>query len=109
MPKPDVVIQPESLLDPVVACCAGCSRLEREDCATVVLLSGVRVCTYCPAWLRETLARQLEADRVLRMADKVDRQAFLARREQEFGAEYRSRLSAVILETWERRRAASDA
>lgn len=91
----------------MVACCAGCSRLESPDEATVVLLSGVRVCTYCPAWLHETGMRQFEALNVLDMADRETRQAYLSERERLYGAEYRARLSAVVLETWERRRAAS--
>lgn len=108
MAKPDApVIPPESLLDPEVACCAGCARLERPDCETVVLLSGVTVCTYCPAWLRETLARQQEAYTVLRMATREARLAHLESREAAFGKTYRDRLSAVVLETWERRRAAA--
>lgn len=87
--------------------CLGCARLEDPACNTVVLLSGATVCTYCPAWLQETLLRQNEAYRVLGMPTKAARQAFLAAREREFGPEYRRRLEAVILDTWERRRAAA--
>lgn len=87
--------------------CLGCSRLEMPDCKTVVLLSGQTVCTYCSLWLEETRARQLEACAVLEMADKPTRLAHLAKREAEFGPEYRRRLEAVILQTWERRRAAA--
>lgn len=104
MPKPEPVIPPESRLDPEVACCAGCARLERSDCATVRLLSGVEVCTYCPAWQRETLARQLEASFVLRMADRETRRDHIASRAAAFGQEYADRLSAVVLQTWEHRR-----
>lgn len=96
---------PAALVDPEVACCAGCSRLEDPSAPTVVLLSGVKVCTYCPAWLAETAARQFEALDVLDMADRQTRLAHLEAREREFGAEYRARLAAVVLETWERRRA----
>jgi len=100
-------IDPASLVDPSVACCAGCAQLDRPDCETVVLLSGARVCTSCPAWLRETGMRQFEALNVLDLADRATRQRYLERREQEFGSEYRSRLSAVVLETWNRRQSAA--
>lgn len=109
MSKPEPVIPPESLVDPEVACCAGCARLEHPDVATVRLLSGIEVCTYCPAWQRETLGRQLEANRVLRMPDRDARRAFIADRAAAFGALYGERLSAVILETWERQRASAAA
>lgn len=97
---------PAALVDPEVACCAGCVRLEDPGEPTVVLLSGVRVCSYCPAWLAETAARQFEALDVLDMPSRDARLAHLESREREFGAEYRARLSAVVLETWERRKAA---
>jgi len=87
--------------------CLGCARLEDPACTTVTLLSGALVCSWCPAWREETHARQLEACAVLEMADKPTRLAHLAKREAEFGAEYRRRLEAVILQTWERRRAAA--
>lgn len=86
--------------------CLGCSRLEDPACNTVVLLSGPTVCTWCPAWKEETRLRQDEAFAVLDMASKEVRLAFLARREAEFGSEYRRRLEAVVLQTWQRRRAA---
>lgn len=105
--KPRPPIEPQKLVDPEVACCAGCARLEDAAAPTVVLLSGVRVCTYCPAWLAETAARQFEALNVLDMADRETRLAHLDSREREFGPEYRARLSAVVLETWERRKAAT--
>ena len=73
----------------------------------MVLLSGATVCTYCPEWLRETLLRQNEATMVLGFRDRDARRAHLAKREAEFGPEYRKRLEAVILSTWERRRAAA--
>lgn len=88
--------------------CGGCSRLEVED-ASVVLLSGQRVCTTCVAWLEETRLRQIEAFKVLDLPDKATRLAHLDAREREFGAEYRRRLEAVILSTWESRRAAAAA
>lgn len=97
---------PAALVDPSVACCGGCARLEDEAAPTVVLLSGVKVCTYCPAWKAETAARQFDALDVLDMADRETRLAHLEAREREFGPEYRARLSAVVLETWESRKAA---
>lgn len=88
--------------------CAGCARLEAEE-PSVVLLGGQVVCTSCPAWLRETQLRQIEAFRVLDLPDRATRLAHLDAREREFGAEYRRRLEAVILSTWESRRAAAAA
>ena len=87
--------------------CLGCARLADPECNTVALLSGATVCTYCPAWLSETLLRQNEATRVLGMASRDARRAHLDAREREFGPEYRRRLEAVIMSTWERRRAAA--
>lgn len=89
-----------------VGSCAGCSRL---DAPTITLLSGAVACTWCPAWLVETRARQLEANAVLAMPDRANRQAHIAAREAEFGPEYRRRLEAVILQTWEARRRAASA
>lgn len=86
--------------------CLGCSRLEVPDAPTVTLLTGAVVCTWCDAWRAETLARQQEAYTVLVMHDRATRQAHLAKREAEFGPEYRRRLEAVILQTWEQRRRA---
>lgn len=40
--------------------CLGCQRLENKD-QCVTLASGAVVCTYCPAWLIETEARELLA------------------------------------------------
>lgn len=40
--------------------CLGCQRLENND-QCVTLASGTVVCTYCPAWLIETEARELLA------------------------------------------------
>lgn len=40
--------------------CLGCQRLENAD-QCVTLASGAVVCTYCPAWLIETEARELLA------------------------------------------------
>lgn len=40
--------------------CLGCQRLENKD-QCVTLVSGAVVCTYCPAWLIETEARELLA------------------------------------------------
>lgn len=105
MPKPSNTIDPSSLVDPSVACCAGCAKLEDESAATVVLLSGVSVCSWCPAWLRETQARHAEALQVLGMVDRETRQDHLAKREAAFGAEYRRRLEAVIMEIWTARQA----
>lgn len=87
--------------------CLGCSRLELPDCKTVVLLSGQTVCTYCVLWLEECRLRQEEAFAILRMADRETRRAYLEAMERRHGAEYRRRLEAVVLETWERRRRAS--
>lgn len=88
--------------------CLGCSRLELPDCPTATLLSGQVVCSSCILWLEETRDRQNEAYFVLSMRDRPTRQAYLARREEALGTEYRRRLEAVILQTWEaRRRAAS--
>ena len=89
--------------------CLGCSRLEAADEPTVTLLSGAVVCSWCPSWQAETRARQIEAYAVLAMRDRPTRQAFLAKREAEFGTEYRRRLEAVILQTWEARRGAASA
>lgn len=109
MPKRDLSsIDPRSLLDPEVSSCAGCARLE-TDAPTVRLLSGHEVCNYCPAWLVETGVRELEARRVLRMPTREARLAHLDRREQEFGAEYRARLAAAVMDLWERQRAATAA
>lgn len=102
MPEPAVVS-----VVPLPDCCLGCSRLEDPSSNTVVLLTGATVCSYCPAWREECRLRQLEAFRVLGMSNRDVRRSHLAAREQEFGAEYRRRLEAVILETWERRRAAA--
>lgn len=88
--------------------CAGCSRLEQEA-PSVTLLAGQQVCTYCPAWLEECRLRQLEAFQVLDLPDVYTRRHWLESREREFGAEYRRRLEAVILSTWQSRRAAADA
>lgn len=38
--------------------CLGCQRIENAD-QCVTLASGAVVCTYCPAWLIETEAREL--------------------------------------------------
>jgi hypothetical protein len=89
--------------------CDGCKRLGAADAPTVVLLTGRTVCTWCPGWLAETRDREVEARSILRMADKPTRVAHLARREAEFGSEYRRRLEATILGLWERRRAAAAA
>jgi hypothetical protein len=105
MPKPATSIDPSSLVDPSVACCAGCAKLEDESVPTVVLLSGASVCSWCPAWLRETQARHVEAQQVLGMVDRDTRQAHLAKRAADFGAEYRRRLEAVIMEIWNARQA----
>lgn len=40
--------------------CLGCQRLKNAD-QCVTLASGAVVCTYCPAWLIETEARELLA------------------------------------------------
>lgn len=101
-------IDPRSLVDPEVACCAGCAKLEAADATTVVLLSGQSVCSSCPAWLTECGVRELEARRMLRMPDRAARVAHLDRREAEFGPEYRARLHAVVLDLWERRKAAPE-
>lgn len=74
---------------------------------TVTLLSGAVCCSWCPAWLAETRARQDEAYAVLRLADRDARRAHLVRLEARHGAEYRRRLEAVVMQTWERRRAAN--
>jgi hypothetical protein len=104
--KPRPEVNPAALVDPEVACCAGCVRLEDVGNPTVVLLSGIRVCTYCPAWLAETAARQFEALNVLDLSTREKRLAYLDERERLYGAEYRARLAAVVLETWDRRRGA---
>lgn len=84
--------------------CGGCSALERPDGPTVVLLSGVTVCTSCPDWLYETRERQKEAYKVLNMADKPTRQAYLAAVAAKHGALARERLEAVVMSTWQFRR-----
>lgn len=105
MTSADYPCEPGALFDPDQ--CGGCSRLEEADAPTVVLLNGQTVCTWCPAWQRETHHRQVEAYAVLAMADRPTRLAHLASREAQFGAEYRRRLEAVVLSTWEARRAAA--
>lgn len=87
--------------------CLGCARLE-DAAATVVLLSGQTVCSWCPSWQAETADRELEARSLLRLADKSARLDRLARLEAQRGPEYRARLEAVVLAMWERRRAAAN-
>lgn len=106
MPKGVDPLPPEQVLD---LSCLGCQRLEREAEPVVVLLSGQTVCSFCPAWLQETFAREMEARAVLDMADKPTRLAHLDAREARFGAEYRRRLEAAVLGLWERRRANPEA
>lgn len=89
--------------------CLGCLRLEDPAAPTVTLLSGAVCCTWCDAYRQECFDRQQEAYVVLRMSDRATRQAHLAKREAEFGPEYRRRLEAVILQTWEARRSAASA
>jgi len=91
------------MTDPATEC-AGCARLE-TDAETVTLLTGAVVCTWCPAWREETRLRHEEAVWVLSMVDRETRQAHLAKREAVFGAEYRRRLEAVIMEMWHARQA----
>lgn len=86
--------------------CAGCAKLEDPAIEQVVLLTGQTVCSYCPDWRDECRQRQIEADAVLAMVDKPTRLDHLAKREAEFGSEYRRRLEEVVLDTWKRRRAA---
>jgi len=86
--------------------CGGCARLESEA-PSVTLLAGQVVCTYCPAWQEETRLRQIEAYQVLDLPDRATRQNWLAKREHEFGAEYRRRLEAVIMATWKRQQAST--
>ena len=85
--------------------CLGCSRLEDPAAPTVTLLSGAVCCTWCEAWRQECFDRQQEAYTVLRMSDRATRLAHLSKRE----AEFRRRLEAVILQTWESRRRAASA
>jgi hypothetical protein len=87
-------------------CTGVCDRLADPFETHVRLLSGVEVCRWCPGWLAETAARETEARAVLRMADRETRIAHLAAREAQFGAEYRSRLEAVVLDLWRRKAAA---
>jgi hypothetical protein len=89
--------------------CLGCVRLEDPAAATVTLLSGQVVCSWCPGWRDETAAREIEARAILRMIDRDTRLARLAALEARHGAEYRRRLEAVVLDLWERRRAARPA
>ena len=89
--------------------CLGCARLEDPAAPTVTLLSGAVVCTWCEAWRQECFDRQQEAYAVLALRDRPARQAYLARREAALGTEYRRRLEAVILQTWEARRRAAPA
>jgi hypothetical protein len=103
---PELAIPPAAP-DAAPGGCLGCSRLEVPDAPTVTLLTGAVVCTWCPAYRLECHDRQVEAHAVLRMPDRPTRLAHLARREAEFGSEYRRRLEAVILQTWEARRASS--
>lgn len=102
MPNPATVS-----IVPAPECRHDCARLSAPDGQTVVLLSGATVCNYCPAWRSETMLRQQEAFRVLAMSSRDVRRNHLSAREREFGPEYRRRLEAVILETWERRRASA--
>lgn len=41
--------------------CLGCQRLEDENAQMVELVTGQRVCTYCPEWMLETEAKALLA------------------------------------------------
>lgn len=86
--------------------CLGCSYLETRGAQVVTLVSGQEVCSWCPSWRDETKVRQEEAYAILRMADRETRREHLAKLERRHGAEYRRRLEAVVMETWERRRAA---
>ena len=87
--------------------CLGCSRLEDAATPTVTLLSGAVVCSSCVLWLEECRARQEEAYAVLRMVDRDTRRAHLDLLQARHGAEYRRRLEATILDTWNRRRASA--
>ena len=84
--------------------CLGCQRLE-DPAATVTLLSGQEVCSWCPAWRAETAERETEARAILRMIDRDTRVAHLEILEARHGSEYRRRLEAVVLNLWERARA----
>ena len=87
--------------------CLGCARLEDSSTPTVTLLSGAVVCSWCDAWRQECLQRQEEAHAVLRMADRETRRAHLDLLQARHGDEYRRRLEATILDTWNRRRASA--
>lgn len=91
---------------PDLNACAGCAKLEDGSSPVVTLLSGQRVCSWCPHWRMETSGRQQEANDVLRMVDRDTRRAFIASRRAEFGDEYADRLEAVVLATWKARMAA---
>lgn len=84
--------------------CSGCSRLEVADAATVTLLTGEVVCTWCPAWQVETRDREVLARTILAMDDKGSRLVALARHEAADGTESRRRLEAAIMGLWQIRK-----
>lgn len=86
--------------------CAGCQSLEQPDTKTVALLSGQTVCSSCPDWQAECKDRHDEALKVLGMAWKDDRIAYLGRVEAQRGAEARKRLEVVIMAQWKARNGA---
>lgn len=89
-----------------MTCAGACARLAAGG-ASVTLLSGEVVCTWCDAWRLECYDLEIAARAILRMIDKETRQEHLATLEARFGSEYRARLERVILEIWGRRRAAA--
>lgn len=88
---------------------ASCRYVLERGASVITLADGRECCSWCPAWLAETADRAQEARRILRLADRESRRAALGRVEMVRGPEHRRRLDAVILETWERARAAANA
>lgn len=84
--------------------CPDCARLSAPDAKTVTLLSGAVVCNYCDLWREECLGRQKEADFILRLGSRDARREHLAYLEMQNGPEYRRRIEAAVIATWESRK-----
>lgn len=84
--------------------CQDCARLSAPDAKTVTLLSGAVVCNYCDRWREECLGRQKEADFILRLGSRDARREHLAYLEMQNGPEYRRRIEAAVIATWESRK-----
>ena len=71
----------------------------------VTLLSGATVCTWCPAWQRETAHRAMVANRILALGSLTQRRAALALLSEELGIDYGERLEAAVRQIWALRKA----